>query len=362
MVVFNFYTLLTGIAGVNLIFISFYCQLNKARRKSLTAIFLSLFCLFITLNLLYDILMLNQVFGFYLKFLDEFSLLLAFPCLYFYVLSLTNNNLNFKKKYLLHWVPAMIFLVVWVFPPESFSSWNRNAPMSWLYLHLNHIQFLLYIILIFRILKKNDEVSRELISSIENSGLKWIKELLAFMSIILVSWILDNAGLINGNLMCIPLLLFSYWLGYQTINQKDIYYHVSADFKMETVIPEQSRYRNSKLTEANKKAYATKIEEFMSREKPYLNNELTLTSLADKLDLKPIHLSQVLNEAFKENFYAFINRYRIVESQRLLKDLRYHNYSIQAIAFEAGFNSMSTFNKAFKEIVGKSPSIYQKES
>jgi AraC-like DNA-binding protein len=233
--------------------------------------------------------------------------------------------------------------------------------MSLLYRHFNHIQFLAYIILIFEIIRKNDKVSKELISSMENGDLKWIKELLIFLSVLFVALILDNAGLIDGNLMAIPLLLFSYWLGYQTINQKDIYYNVSNDFKMETVVPEQNRYRNSKLTEANKKAYAATIEEFMYREKPYLNNEITLTTMANKLDMKPIHLSQVLNEEFKENFYAFINRYRITESQRLLKDERYQNYSIQAIAFEAGFNSMSTFNKAFKEIVGKSPSIYQKE-
>jgi AraC-like DNA-binding protein len=361
MVVFNFYTLLIGITGVNLIFISFYCLLHKERRKSLTGVFLSFFCIFLALNLLYDILTLNKIFGFYLRFLDEFSLLLAFPCLYFYVVSLTNNHLKFEKKDLSHGIPILFFIVVWVFPPESFLSWNRNLPMSLLYRNLNNIQFLAYIVLIFRILKKNNQVSKEVISSVENGDLKWIKELLVFMSVLFVVLILDNAGLINGNLMAIPLLLFSYWLGYQTINQKDIYYNVSEDFKMETVIPEQNRYRNSKLTEANKKAYAATIEEFMSKEKPFLNNELTLTSMANKLDIKPIHLSQVLNEEFKENFYAFINRYRIVESQRLLKDQRYRNYSIQAIAFEAGFNSMSTFNKAFKEIVGKSPSIYQKE-
>lgn len=361
MVVFDFYTLLTGICGVNLIFISLYCLLHKERKKSLTAIFLSFFCILLSLNLLYDILTLNNVFGFYLRFLDEFSLLLAFPCLYFYVLLVTNNHLKFNKRHLLHCIPAILFLGVWVFPPESFTLWNRNAPMSLLYRHLNHIQLLFYIILIFRTLKENDKVSKELISTIESGNLKWVKELLIFLFILFFVWILDNAGLINGNLMAIPLLLFSYWLGYHTINQKDIYYNVSKDFEIESVMPEPNRYRNSKLTEANKKAHAATIEEFMSREKPHLNNELTLTSMANKLDMKPIHLSQVLNEEFQENFYAFINRHRIVESQRLLKDIRYRNYSIQAIAFEAGFNSLSTFNKAFKEIVGKSPSVYQKE-
>lgn len=362
MVVFNFNTLLTGIAGVNLIFISFYCLLQKERNKSLTGIFLSFFCIFLALNFLYDILTLNKIFGYYLKFLDEFSLLLAFPCLYFYVLSLTKNHLEFQKRHLLHCIPILFFLIVWVFPPDSFLSWNRNFNMSLLYRHFNHLQFLAYIILIFRSIKENDKVSKELISSIENGNLKWIKDLLVLLSILFVALILDNAGLIDGNLIAIPLLLFTYWLGYHTINQKDIYYNISDDFKMETVIQEQNRYKNSKLTEANKKAFAATIEEFMSREKPYLNNEITLTSLANKLDLKPIHLSQVLNEEFKENFYAFINRYRIIESQRLLKDERYQNYSIQAIAFEAGFNSMSTFNKAFKEMVGKSPSNYQKDS
>lgn len=360
MLVFNFYTLLTGIAGVNLTFISLYCLLNKAGRKSVTAVFLALFCLLISLNLLYDILTLNKVFGFYLKFLDEFSLLLAFPCLYFYVLLLTNNRLGFEKRYLLHCIPAIFFFFIWVYPPDSFLAWNRNGPMTLLYRHLNHLQFLVYIILIFRTLKNNDKVSRELVSTINDGNLKWIKALLIFMSILFMVWILDNAGLINGNLMAIPLLVFSYWLGYHTINQKEIYYNVSKDFVLESIIPAQNRYRNSKLTEANKKTYAATIEEFMSREKPYLNNELTLTSMADKLAMKPIHLSQVLNEEFKENFYAFINRYRIAESQKLLRDERYRNYSIQAVAFEAGFNSLSTFNKAFKEIVGIAPSIYQK--
>jgi len=361
MVVFNFYTLLTGISAVNLIFIALYCFLHKAGRKRLTAVFLSLFCVLLSLNLLYDILTFNNIFGYYLRYLDEFSLLLAFPCLYFYVLLLTNNRLEFRKGYLLHALPALFFLVVWVFPLVSFLSWNRNTQMNLLYSHFNHLQFLVYIILIVQILRKNDKVSKELISTMENGNLKWVKELLIFMFILFFAWILDNKGLINGNLMAIPLLLFSYWLGYQTINQKDIYYNVSRDFEIESVIPQQNRYKNSKLTDAHKSAYVAKIGEFMDKEKPHLNNELTLTSMANKLDLKPIYLSQVLNEEFKENFYAFINRHRIMESQKLLKDLRYRNYSIQAIAFEAGFNSMSTFNKAFKEIVGKSPSVYQKE-
>jgi AraC-like DNA-binding protein len=360
MVVFNFFTLLTGISGINLIFVSFYCLTKKPKQKSLATVFLSLFCFLLSLNFLYDILTLNQVYGPYLRYLDEFSLLLAFPALYFYVLSLTHNNLKFNRRHLLHAVPAIIFLLMWVFPPQSFLQWNRSSWMNVLYGHYNQLQFLFYIISIYRLLKKNDHVSRELISSPENGNLRWIKLLLVFLSTLFFSWILTDADLINENLIVLAILVFTYWLGYHTINQNEIYDQLPGDFSMESVTPGQNRYKNSRLTAADKKLYADRIEELMLREKPYLNNALTLTALADKADLKPIYLSQVLNEEFKENFYAFINRHRIQESQRLLKDSRYKNYNIQAIAIEAGFNSNSTFNKAFKELVGMSPSAYQK--
>lgn len=360
MVVFNFSTLLTGISGVNLIFISLYCLLRKPARNRSSAIYLALFCFFISLNFLYDILTLNQIFGPYLRYLDEFSLLLAFPALYFYVLSLTQNHFKFQWRYLLHSVPLVFFLIVWVFPPESFVQWNRSSWMNVFYAHYNQLQFLFYILTIYRLLVRNDHVAKELISSPENGNLRWIKLLLVFLSVLFISWILDDVGLINGNLIALAILVFTYWLGFHTINQNDLYDHLPRDFSMESVTPGQNRYKNSKLTVADKKLFAARIQELMVREKPYLNNALTLTSLADKLDLKPIYVSQVLNEEFKENFYAFINRYRIEESQRLLRDSRYKNYNIQAIAMEAGFNSNSTFNKAFKELVGMSPSAYQK--
>ena len=98
----------------------------------------------------------------------------------------------------------------------------------------------------------------------------------------------------------------------------------------------------------------------MQEHKPYLNNELTLPMLAEQLEISTNNLSQILNEGFGENFYKFINRYRIEESQRLLQDPALAHFNILGIAFEAGFNSKATFNKTFKEIVGISPSTFVK--
>jgi ligand-binding sensor domain-containing protein/AraC-like DNA-binding protein len=120
------------------------------------------------------------------------------------------------------------------------------------------------------------------------------------------------------------------------------------------------RYRNSNFTSEDIVAYKDQIEKYMRESKPYLNDDLTLATLAKQFGLNAFHLSQVLNEGFGESFYRFINRYRIEESKALLLDPHFKNYTIQAIATEAGFRSKTSFNTTFKEHTGYSPSEYVK--
>jgi YesN/AraC family two-component response regulator len=104
------------------------------------------------------------------------------------------------------------------------------------------------------------------------------------------------------------------------------------------------------------------LTQHMAQAKPYLESDLTLTALAKSLDLNPYHLSQVLNEGFGENFYKFINRYRVEESKRLLLNPAFSHYTLLAIASEAGFSSKTTFNKTFKEHTGLTPSEFIKST
>lgn len=100
----------------------------------------------------------------------------------------------------------------------------------------------------------------------------------------------------------------------------------------------------------------------MTHKKPYLNGDLSLTHLAEQLAFNPNQLSQILNEGFGENFYRFVNRYRVEESKRLLLDPAFAHYSVLGIAFQAGFGTKSTFNKTFKELIGLSPSEFVKQN
>ncbi|WP_282081104.1 AraC family transcriptional regulator [Aquimarina algiphila] len=121
-------------------------------------------------------------------------------------------------------------------------------------------------------------------------------------------------------------------------------------------------YQNSSLTQEDREKYLQKILDYMEKEKPYLNFEIKQSDLAKELSMSVHQFSEVLNVCLKKNFNNFINLYRINEAKSLMKKNKYENYKILAIAYDAGFNSKTSFNRAFKQLVGKTPSEYREKS
>ncbi|MFC4632996.1 helix-turn-helix domain-containing protein [Dokdonia ponticola] len=125
---------------------------------------------------------------------------------------------------------------------------------------------------------------------------------------------------------------------------------------------EEKPYKNSSLTDVDREKYKTYILSLMKEEKPYLDPDLRLAELASKLGISTSHFSEVLHYCFKENFYNFINFYRVLEAQELMKKPLYKEAKIIAIAFDAGFKSKTTFNRVFKNFTGQTPSEYRETS
>jgi len=82
--------------------------------------------------------------------------------------------------------------------------------------------------------------------------------------------------------------------------------------------------------------------------------------LANELKMPSFVLSQVLNITAKQNFYEFINNYRIQESKRLLTSSTENNKTILEILYKCGFNSKSVFNSAFRKYTNMTPSEFKK--
>ena len=99
----------------------------------------------------------------------------------------------------------------------------------------------------------------------------------------------------------------------------------------------------------------------MITEHQYRNPDITLKSLSEALNVSTQVLSMVINQRSEMNFNRFINHYRVEESILLFNDSKYENHTVAAIAFEVGFNSISSFNTAFKNHVKKTPLAYRQE-
>jgi len=111
---------------------------------------------------------------------------------------------------------------------------------------------------------------------------------------------------------------------------------------------------------ANHKELQDKIKKYIKNEKPYLQSELTIKDVAEKMDTNTHYLSEVFNRNFENSFTGLINEYRVKEACKLLLEEKMDNITIESIAHSAGFNSKSAFNVAFKKITGVTPSFYMK--
>jgi AraC-like DNA-binding protein len=101
--------------------------------------------------------------------------------------------------------------------------------------------------------------------------------------------------------------------------------------------------------------WQAKLDRHLAEHRPYLEPELTLAGLAQQLKTNASVLSAAINGAYGKNFNDFINEYRVAEFKRLARDPQNGHLTLLALALECGFNSKSTFNRAFKQSTGQTP-------
>ena len=101
-----------------------------------------------------------------------------------------------------------------------------------------------------------------------------------------------------------------------------------------------------------------RIVRFFETEKPFLNKELNINQVSVALEIPSRELSFIINNYFGQRFTDFLNKYRIEYITKKINKEYLSNFTIQAIASEAGFASKSTFNLAFKKFKKCTPTEY----
>ncbi|WP_170245942.1 helix-turn-helix domain-containing protein [Tenacibaculum adriaticum] len=123
-------------------------------------------------------------------------------------------------------------------------------------------------------------------------------------------------------------LVFYITIGYLLFNKKKI-----VVFQKEPAL--------KKIKDAEALILLNKLKKLMEKEKLYKKSNLKLNDVAKELNITSNRLSQLLNENIGKSFTLFLNEYRIKEAKQLL--INYNKFTIEAIGYEAGFSSKSSF-------------------
>jgi len=307
----------------------------------------------------------------YLYHVSQSAFFLLTPFLYLYIRSLCYQDFRLEKADLLHFVP-FLFIIVYIVTTVTISNQASSAEQTlwhWMFVisyrkvfwSLNLLQILGYILAMFSIVNAYQQKIKNIYSSIEKINLKWLVSLLILISLhwlfVVSRAMLTVLNIGSGSLIdAIDLYSITIFLVFTTI----LVLKGIAQLKIFTGIEGKPKYAESKLTAAEIQRYLSQLNFYMKSEKPYLIPSLTINDLAEKLSIPSWHLSQVINDTYNQNFFNYINSFRIEEVKQHLKNSTSRRKTILEILYEAGFNSKSTFNNVFKKQTGLTPSEYMR--
>ncbi len=297
------------------------------------------------------------------------------PLLYLYAGSLTGYIEKWKNKYLMHFLPTIIFYCYYFkffisSGQEKIDFIKKQIENPDLFYSFLYPSILLsgftYIILTFLLFRKHHKnISNNLSNLNEKNNLHWLRNLiiglLAIWIVVLVGdWVLDSS--VQEKAIFVSVVVFVITIGYFGVRQGNIFVNnVNIPLSVELPVKNQKRYSKSGLKDGQALEIQQILIKLMEEKKFFLDENISLPQLAGLLNIHPNYLSQVINERFQKNFYDFINYYRIEEFKRLVVMEENKKMTFYALACDCGFNSKASFNNSFKKQTGLTPSEFVKK-
>ncbi len=300
------------------------------------------------------------------------------PVTYFYLKALILPN---KKVFPYLWIHLIPFFCNWLFIslPVSISmatpyltAYGKDYASIADYLNLvENAYFLVYIIITYQLTQRVRRASFENFSSLKHTDLSWFHNLLVGLFIIVILDSIFSIYELNypmipwniGTLVAFLFIVLYSYLGYKGIFQSNI---LLPEFVITKTVQELETEKNvvsiqtsTGIMEHEEKELKTKLYDLLDNRKLYLNENLSLTELAEAMDISSRKLSEFLNKNLNINFYTLINDYRVSEVQERLKEEESKKYTLLGLAQDSGFQSKASFNRIFKNKTGMSPSKYR---
>jgi AraC-like DNA-binding protein len=263
----------------------------------------------------------------------------------------------------------LLSLLIEVPPPTTAD--RKNAEIIIIVFNLFFcLQVILYCTAAYREIVAYQKRLYQYTSNTDAINLKWLQKVAISILIITGFWLIDNVFKLAKNNFLFDHFASLVYLGgiffiaYFSLKQKDfIPLNKQEKEEIEIIIIEASNSEVSQkklISDAYLQEMKSSLILVMENKKPFLDPELSVFKLASQLEISSHILSYIINKGFNENFYQFINRYRIEEAKKMILHPSMQHLSLIGIAFEVGFNSKTVFNTTFKKTTNQTPSQFKK--
>jgi len=311
-------------------------------------------------------------------YLVNMGMLMA-PLIYFYVKSVLQPNFRFQTKHIWHFLPWILFFLTKMVilgydaSQPGFAD-NQNGYLvinfQWKFLDplvtfVSSAQILLYLAFSFQLYYRYKNEIQEFFSNLTKKELSWI------FTVLLVYSFLFVYGLVQVFIDDIVVELSwtqKWWIEFLSavtllyLGVKGYFtdFGFLKDFKSE--IPRNYNNKTSTVVTENKDFADKKsrLQKLFLEEKIFLDPELNLAQLSERLKMNRSEISEIINSGFGMNFNDFVNTYRIDQFKKRLQEGDNKQLSLVGLAFDCGFNSKATFNRVFKKEVKLTPTEYLK--
>jgi AraC-like DNA-binding protein len=297
----------------------------------------------------------------------KFSVYLAAPLLYLYVKAVIHADYNFHRYDLKHFIPLALFpffimaLYASLSPEERVLGITQYKTSAFqFHLWTRHLLYIGYGFASLRLLHQYQEELKQRFSNIDKIDVFWLKLLIGgFLTIwgwVFASYLLTffNYSAWLGNLIGIAGNIFSFVF----INTLVLYSIAKANRGQREIVSEPVvEPPDTKTSDDQDVGVVAQVTQLMEQERLYLDPELTLEQLAEAVKLSPRKISGAINRHCEQNFFDYINGFRVKAAVRILEQKGMEANMLDVIA-DSGFNSKSTFYRAFKRVMAMSPSEF----
>lgn len=135
---------------------------------------------------------------------------------------------------------------------------------------------------------------------------------------------------------------------------------VAAQAATASAATQSAKYSRVRIDEAECADIVKRMKSYIERTRIFTNPELKMSDIAEELNLSSSRLSQVFSLYMGENYYEFINRYRLEEFKRLIASGEYRRFTLTALSEQCGFKKSSFFS-TFRRVEGMTPTEYLKK-